>query len=84
MTKLTYAIVFVSDMARSVAFYQDIIGLPLKHQSPGWSELPEKAADWPFGSPEPAGHSLARSMTSLLGIVTPDSSSKTSMRSPRR
>ena len=39
MTKLTYAIVFVSDMARSVAFYQDIIGFPLKHQSPGWSEF---------------------------------------------
>jgi lactoylglutathione lyase len=26
-------------MARSVAFYQDIIGLPLKHRSPGWSEF---------------------------------------------
>jgi lactoylglutathione lyase len=39
MTTLAYTIVFVSDMTRSVAFYRDIIGLPLKHQSPGWSEF---------------------------------------------
>jgi lactoylglutathione lyase len=29
----------VSDMSRSVAFYRDILGLPLKFQSPGWSEF---------------------------------------------
>ncbi len=34
-----YAIVFVSDMARSVAFYRDQLGLPLKFESPGWSEF---------------------------------------------
>jgi predicted enzyme related to lactoylglutathione lyase len=28
--RLNYAIVFVSDMARSVAFYRDVIGLSLK------------------------------------------------------
>jgi lactoylglutathione lyase len=39
MTTLGYTIVFVSDMARSVAFYRDIIGLPLKNQSPSWSEF---------------------------------------------
>jgi len=37
--RLNYAIVFVSDMARSVAFYRDVIGLPLKFESPGWSEF---------------------------------------------
>jgi hypothetical protein len=26
----TYAIVFVSDMKRSVSFYRDVLGLPLK------------------------------------------------------
>jgi len=28
--RVSYAIVFVSDMKRSVAFYGDVIGLPLK------------------------------------------------------
>jgi catechol 2,3-dioxygenase-like lactoylglutathione lyase family enzyme len=27
--RLSYAIVFVSDMQRSIAFYRDVIGLPL-------------------------------------------------------
>ena len=37
--RLSYAIVFVSDMARSVAFYRDVIGLTLKFESPGWTEF---------------------------------------------
>jgi lactoylglutathione lyase len=37
--RLTYAIVFVSDMARAVAFYRDVIGLPLKFESPAWTEF---------------------------------------------
>ncbi len=39
MRTLQYAIVFVSDMTRSVAFYRDVLGLPLRFESPGWSEL---------------------------------------------
>lgn len=39
MKKLEYAIVFVSDMARSVAFYRDTLGLPLKFESPHWTEF---------------------------------------------
>jgi len=37
--RVNYAIVFVSDMQRSVAFYRDAIGLPLRFESPGWSEF---------------------------------------------
>lgn len=37
--RLSYAIVFVGDMARSVAFYRDTLGLPLRFESPHWSEL---------------------------------------------
>jgi lactoylglutathione lyase len=37
--RLNYAIVFVSDMKRSVAFYRDVLGLPLKFESPHWSEF---------------------------------------------
>lgn len=34
-----YVIVNVSNMDRSVAFYREALGLPLKFASPGWSEL---------------------------------------------
>ena len=37
--RLNYAIVFVSDMKRSVSFYRDVIGLPLRFESPGWTEF---------------------------------------------
>ena len=39
MKKVEYAIVFVSDMKKSVAFYRDVLGLPLRFESPGWSEF---------------------------------------------
>jgi lactoylglutathione lyase len=42
--RLNYAIVFVSDMKRAVAFYRDVIGLPLKFESPGWSEFATEGA----------------------------------------
>lgn len=37
--KLGYAIHFVADMDRAVAFYRDTIGLELRFSSPGWSEF---------------------------------------------
>jgi len=37
--KLAYAIHFVADMDRAVAFYRDTLGLTLRFASPGWSEL---------------------------------------------
>jgi predicted enzyme related to lactoylglutathione lyase len=37
--KLGYAIHFVADMDRAVAFYRDAVGLELKFSSPGWSEF---------------------------------------------
>lgn len=39
MRKLDYAIVFVSDMKRAVAFYRDVLDLPLKFESPHWTEF---------------------------------------------
>ena len=39
MLKLGYAMVFVIDMERSVAFYRNMLGLPLKFQSPEWTEF---------------------------------------------
>ena len=37
--KLNYVIKYVADMDRAVKFYRDVLGLPLKFQSPGWSEF---------------------------------------------
>jgi lactoylglutathione lyase len=36
--------VFVSDMQRSVAFYRDVLGLPLRFESPGWTEFATEGA----------------------------------------
>ena len=37
--KLSYAIKFVADMDKAVKFYRDVLGLPLKFASPGWTEF---------------------------------------------
>jgi len=37
--KLSHIIEFVADMNRATAFYRDVVGLPLKFQSPGWTEF---------------------------------------------
>jgi lactoylglutathione lyase len=37
--RVSYAIVFVSQMKRSVAFYRDVIGLPVRFESPEWTEF---------------------------------------------
>jgi lactoylglutathione lyase len=37
--RVNYAIVFVSDMKRAVLFYRDVLGLPLRFESPGWTEF---------------------------------------------
>src|ERR1035437_4191776 len=39
MKKLDYAMVFVSNMARSVEFYRDVLGLPLQFESAKWTEF---------------------------------------------
>ncbi len=39
MNTLGYIVVFVSDMDKSVAFYRDVLGFPLKHQSHKWTEF---------------------------------------------
>ncbi len=39
MTKLKYVTLFVSDLERSVAFYREVLGWPLKSQSPERTEF---------------------------------------------
>jgi lactoylglutathione lyase len=38
-SKFTYAIKFVSDMDKAVAFYRDTFGLTVRFASPEWSEF---------------------------------------------
>ncbi|MBV8594419.1 MAG: hypothetical protein JOZ27_08990 [Caulobacteraceae bacterium] len=38
-SKLTYAIKYVADMDRAIAFYRDTMGLSVKMESPFWSEF---------------------------------------------
>ena len=39
LNALDYVIVFVNDMQRSTEFYRDLLSLPLKFSSPGWTEF---------------------------------------------
>lgn len=41
---MNYAIVFVSEMKRAVSFYRDVLGLPLRFESPGWTEFATEGA----------------------------------------
>lgn len=38
-TTLDYTMIIISDMQRSVEFYRDKLGIPLKFQSPDWTEF---------------------------------------------
>jgi lactoylglutathione lyase len=42
--RVNYAIIFVSDMKRAVSFYRDVLELPLKFESPGWTEFATEGA----------------------------------------
>lgn len=66
--KLAYAIHFVADMDRAVAFYRDTLGLTLGFSSPGWSEFATgetTLALHPASPDNPPG-------TTHLGFGTPD------------
>lgn len=47
LKQFTTLMVYVHDMDRSVAFYRDVLGLPLGMQSPSWSEF--KVGDFSLG-----------------------------------
>jgi len=53
--RLSYAIVFVSDMKKAVSFYRDVMGLPLKFETPGWSEFATEGATLALHTGEGAG-----------------------------
>ena len=66
--RLNYAIKFVSDMSAAVAFYRDVLGLPLLSESPFWTEFDTgqtKLALHPASVENPAG-------SVQLGLGTPN------------
>lgn len=66
--KLAYVIKFVADMERAVKFYRDVLGLPLKFESPSWSEFTTGETTLglhPASQQNPAG-------TVELGFAVPD------------
>ena len=66
--KLNYVIKFVDDMERAVEFFRDVVGLPLKFASPGWSEFATgetTLALHPASQKNPGG-------TVELGFTVPD------------
>lgn len=42
--RVNYVIVFVRDMTRSTEFYRDTLGLPLRFESPEWTEFDTEGA----------------------------------------
>jgi catechol 2,3-dioxygenase-like lactoylglutathione lyase family enzyme len=42
--KVNYAVVFVSEMQTSVAFYRDVVGLTLKFETSHWTEFATEGA----------------------------------------
>lgn len=42
--RIQYSIVIVRDMSRSVAIYRDVLGLPLRFESPHWTEFETEGA----------------------------------------
>ncbi len=67
MKKVDYVIVYVTDMKRSIEFYRDVLGYPLKFESPGWSEFDTEGATL-------ALHPRGRTPAGVCqpGVVVPD------------
>jgi lactoylglutathione lyase len=69
--RVNYAIVFVSDMERSVAFYRDVIGLPLRFESTHWTEFATEGATLALHLSEEPGVPKARAKGEAPGSCRP-------------
>jgi lactoylglutathione lyase len=71
--KIDYVMVNVSDMARSVAFYRDQLGIALRFESPGWSEFETGATQLALHGGKPGGSPAAEHAgTASLGFNVDD------------
>ena len=69
--RLSYAIVFVSDMKRSLAFYRDVIGLPLRFESPGWTEFATDGATLALHAADRTGSEKTSAQPETAGQCRP-------------
>ena len=68
-----YIMVTVSDMKRSIEFYRDKLGLPLKFESPGWSEFLTGSSTLALhggGKPNPAAKEANNQETPYAGTCS--------------
>ncbi len=69
--RVNYVIVFVSDMNRAVAFYRDVLELPLRFESPGWTEFATEGATLALHASEGPGSKMDASEPALAGRCRP-------------
>jgi lactoylglutathione lyase len=77
-TQIDYTMVVVSDMQRSVEFYRDKLGIPLKFQSPDWTEFQTGATTLALhgggvvGTTPPAGDPTKHAGSCSIGFNVDD------------
>ncbi len=69
--RINYVIVFVSDMKRSVSFYRDVLELPLRFESPEWTEFATEGATLALHVGEAAGRKSASPQKPRAGQCRP-------------
>ncbi len=76
MTSINYTIVFVSDMDRSIAFYRDVFGFPVTHQSHKWTEFGTEGTTLALHLADAADHTHTHATTPAghcqIGLTVPD------------
>lgn len=73
--RINYMIVFVPDMARSVSFYRDVVGMPLKFETPEWTEFVTEGATFALHKSDPPGEATEQgedAMGCRAGFEVPD------------
>ena len=75
--QLDYTMIVVSDMQRSVEFYRDKLGIPLKFESPEWTEFATGTTTLALhgggvAGPPPAGDPSKRAGACSIGFNVDD------------
>jgi len=69
--RLNYAIVFVSDMAASVEFHRDVLGLSLNYETPDWTEFSTEGATLALHKANAPSSIEVRQNTNMAGQCHP-------------
>ena len=76
-TKVGTVILLVSDIERSIKFYEEVLGLPIKTKSPDWVEFFNRETTLALhpikkGSSESAHKEIKTGMATLVGFMVSD------------